>query len=202
MHEEHNAAPGWYPDPDGQKRYWDGAQWLDLPNPEPQPPQWKTLAHSKVGWITVSCLILALGIGLAMKLSHDANARTEMAAAESATSEAQQREAERIATENADRERREEAERAIRRMSITQVESSIMEMAEGHANSSIIDGPVISVSCSPVSGGSVDDLLALTTVLECFAATEVNPNGSRSGYKYHATMNWEEETYTYGFGAP
>lgn len=69
MHEEHNAAPGWYPDPDGQKRYWDGAQWLDLPNPEPQPPQWKTLAHSKVGWITVSCLILALGIGLAMKLS-------------------------------------------------------------------------------------------------------------------------------------
>lgn len=28
------AAAGWYPGPDGTTRFWDGAQWLDVPFPE------------------------------------------------------------------------------------------------------------------------------------------------------------------------
>lgn len=36
MSDEHGpAAPaGWYPTPDGGQRYWDGAQWLELPAPD------------------------------------------------------------------------------------------------------------------------------------------------------------------------
>lgn len=203
MNEAHGTASGWYPDPDGRMRYWDGAHWLDLPAPPPsRPPHWKTLLGRPIGWITAALLLLPIGMGIALKVDHDANVKRESAAAELAASEAAQRDADRLAAESADRERKEAAERSMRRVSIAQIEASIMEMAESHANSSLIDGPVVSVSCSPVGGGSVDDLLSLTTIFECFAATEEKADGSRSGYKYHATMNWDSETYTYGFGAP
>ncbi|WP_445170905.1 hypothetical protein ACTXG7_11255 [Mycolicibacterium sp. Dal123E01] len=75
-------------------------------------------------------------------------------------------------------------------------------MAEQHASKGLIDGPILSVSCDPVGGGSTDDLNAKTTVFECFAATKDNGDGTSSGFKYHATMNWDTGNYTYGFGAP
>jgi hypothetical protein len=75
-------------------------------------------------------------------------------------------------------------------------------MAEGHASDGIIHGPIIDVSCSPVGGGSTDDLTEQTTVFECFAANKDNGDGTMNGYKYNATMNWSSGSYTYGFGAP
>ncbi|WP_420751104.1 DUF2510 domain-containing protein [Rhodococcus sp. O3] len=198
MSEPHSAAPGWYPDPQGKQHYWDGTQWLSLPEPPgPEPDQRKRLSRGMIGCIAACCAILALTAVAVLKVNHDTDVDAKAAAAETARQSAERR-----AAEVADRERKEEAERSMRQASVHQVEASIMEMATGHANSSIIDGPILSVSCSPVAGGSVDDLLAATTVLECFAATQENPNGSRSGYKYHATMNWETGSYTYGFGAP
>lgn len=196
----HSAPPGWYPRPDSGMQYWDGQKWLNLPDPSPKrASRWKNLIRHPIGVMLAVLVVTVVGVGLAVKVSREADKRADMAAAELSASESS---AARVAAEKADRERREDSERAMRRLSITQVENSIREMATGHANSSIIDGPVLSVSCSPVAGGSVDDLLAQTTVLECFAATEENPDGSKRGYKYHATMNWETETYTYGFGAP
>ena len=38
-----------------------------------------------------------------------------------------------------------------------------------------------------------DDLTAKTTVFECFSATKDNGDGTMSGRKYHATMNWIPE---------
>lgn len=202
MSEPHGADPGWYPDPQGRQRYWDGTQWLSLPEPPGQASdKRKRLSRGMIGWIAACCAILTLTAVAVSKANHDANVDAK-AAAESAASETARQSAERHAAEIADRERKENAERSMRQASIRQVEASIMEMATGHADSSIIDGPILSVSCSPVAGGSVDDLLAATTVLECFAATQENSNGTRSGYKYHATMNWETGSYTYGFGAP
>lgn len=75
-------------------------------------------------------------------------------------------------------------------------------MAEGHVAKGLIDGSIISVSCSPVSGGSTDDLTETTTVFECFVATNDNGDGTMSGFKYHATMNWTSGEFTYGMGAP
>jgi hypothetical protein len=31
-----SAPAGWYPAPDGGQRYWDGAEWQNLPGPAPQ----------------------------------------------------------------------------------------------------------------------------------------------------------------------
>jgi hypothetical protein len=75
-------------------------------------------------------------------------------------------------------------------------------MAEGHAADGVIDGPIIEVTCSPVGGGSTDDLTEQTTVFECFAAYKDNGDGTMSGYTYNATMNWSSGSYTYGLGAP
>ncbi len=83
-----------------------------------------------------------------------------------------------------------------------EIESSVKTMAEGHVAEDIIDGPIIAVSCSPVGGGSTDDLTEQTTVFKCFVANEDNGDGTMSGYNYNATMNWDSGSYTYGFGAP
>ncbi|NGP08426.1 DUF2510 domain-containing protein [Rhodococcus sp. 14C212] len=203
--EAHSAAPGWYPSPDGGMRYWDGSRWLDLPAPQQPnagPPRWKSLIRKPIAWSIAALLAVVAVAGIAWKVSHDAEIEAQVAAAEAAASAAAQREADRIAAEKAEQERRAEAERSIRRVGVTQIEASIKQMAEKHANSSIIDGPILSVSCSPVGGGSIDDLTELTTIFECFAATKDNGDGTMSGYKYNATMNWSTGSFTYGFGAP
>ncbi len=51
---------GWYPTPDGQQRYWDGAQWTD--NVAPGAPIVGPPPSSSNGWLK-GCLIAA-GIGL------------------------------------------------------------------------------------------------------------------------------------------
>ncbi len=75
-------------------------------------------------------------------------------------------------------------------------------MAQKHVEDGLFDGPVLSVSCDPVGGGSTDDLTAKTTIFECFAATKDNGDGTMSGHKYHATVNWDTGQYTYGLGTP
>jgi hypothetical protein len=48
------TQPGWYPDPHGGNRYWDGQQWTDQYVPEPAPkglPIWLV-----VGWFVLWAL--------------------------------------------------------------------------------------------------------------------------------------------------
>lgn len=194
---ENRPTPaGWYPSPDGGQRYWDGAAWLGLPAPD-------TVVKRRIRWkpiiVTLVVLVLA-GIGgtVAWKVNHDAQVAAQVEAQE----EAAQREAARLAAERAAQQQRDDAERAMRELTVTNIESSVEEMANEHMNKGMFDGPVLSVTCSPVNGGSTDDLTETTTVFECFVGTEEVGDGRMRGYKYHATMNWSSGEYTYGFGAP
>lgn len=72
MSDEHGpAAPaGWYPTPNSGQRYWDGAQWLELPQPETvaaeapsvtplhegSPPR----GRSRKWWLAVAAVIAVL----------------------------------------------------------------------------------------------------------------------------------------------
>src|SRR5690606_9422617 len=38
---------GWYPTPEGSRRFWDGSQWLDLPDPGATPQPNATLAAAE-----------------------------------------------------------------------------------------------------------------------------------------------------------
>ena len=210
-----DVPAGWYPSPDGKRRYWDGESWLALPDPtvapggeaaEPEPEGVKNRPKKKL-LIAAAVAVVVLGavVGGLLKVSHDSDVRSENEAA-AATSSQQARESadrqEAAAATSAARESAVASERALREAAVDQIESGITTMAEGHVASGIFDGPILSVSCDPVGGGSTDDLSARTTIFECFAATRDNGDGTLSGRKYHATMNWDTDSFTYGLGAP
>jgi membrane protein involved in colicin uptake len=169
-----------------------------------------TVAPSKrrVGrWLAIAGAVAVLlglvGGGVAWKIADDARvaaAEAETAAAKAAADQREEQEREEAAAAAA-QERRDEADRAARRASVSNIEASVKTMAEKHAADGIIDGPIIEVSCSPVGGGSTDDLTEQTTVFECFAAYKDNGDGTMSGWTYNATMNWSSGSYTYGLGA-
>ena len=201
-----DVPAGWYPTPDGKQKYWDGLKWTNLPwdgevaselveNSAAKPKHSKRRRAILIG--SGALLVLALVVaGTAWKLSADAEAAE---AAEHAASIEKAEKAEKAA-EAAER-RSAEAERAERVLSVEAVESSVKAMAEGHATDNVIDGPIISASCSPLGGGSTDDLSEKTTVFECFVANKDNGDGTLSGYTYSATMNWTTGEYSYGLGS-
>jgi membrane protein involved in colicin uptake len=152
----------------------------------------------------VAVLLGLIGGGIAWKVPHDAQvaaAAAEAAAEKIAAEEREEQEREEAAAAAA-QERLDEADREARRATVTEIEASVKTMAEGHAADGVIDGPIIEVTCSPVGGGSTDDLTEQTTVIECFAAYEDNGDGTMSGYTYNATVNWSSRSYTCGLGAP
>lgn len=67
MHEHENrAAPGWYPTPSGEQRYWDGNQWLALPPPEvsqivPAPGSRRLWIWGAVATLLIVGIIIATG---------------------------------------------------------------------------------------------------------------------------------------------
>ncbi|MCD5421092.1 DUF2510 domain-containing protein [Rhodococcus pyridinivorans] len=195
------APAGWYPDPQGGQRYWDGTMWLDFPDPasDADPVEPRSRFRKRVILLTLLVVALAaIGGTVTWKLNHDA----QVAAQASALEEAAKREAERVEAERAAQEAADNAERMSRSLSVANIESSIEEMANEHVAKGMYDGPVLSVKCSPVNGGSTDNLNETTTVFECFVGTEDVGGGRMRGYKYHATMNWSSGEFTYGFGAP
>lgn len=217
-HGSDSSAPpaGWYPTPTGGQRYWDGEKWLALPAPSSEvpsstdAPEVRSVPNNRRSrkWLLIAGgLVLLLGLiggAIAWKISTDAQQEATAAAeaAEKSAAEESEARASEAAAASAAQERRDEAERATRRETVTEIEASIKTMAEGHAADGIIDGPILEVSCSPVGGGSTDDLTEQTTVFECFVANEDNGDGTMSGYTYNATMNWSSGSYTYGLGAP
>lgn len=210
--ESRSAAPGWYPSPEGGQRYWDGQQWLALPDPgSPRVSGAETPgSQSRISAILrfvkrplvlgILAVLVVAGIGsaIAVKVSNDSKAEEQRQAIAAAAQE----EADRAAEAAAAKQREDDAERAQRSLTVIELEASVKTMAEEHVSKSIIDGPILNVSCDPVGGGSTDDLTETTTVFECFAANEDVGDGRMRGFKYHATMNWTAGTYTYGFGAP
>jgi membrane protein involved in colicin uptake len=149
-------------------------------------------------------LLGLIGGGVALKNAHDSRvaAAAAAAAAEKAATQSREQQQREAAAASAAKQRQDDAERASRKTAVTGIEASVKKLAEQHASTGVIRGPVISVTCSPVAGGSTDDLTQQTTVFSCFVANKDNGDGTMSGYNYHATMNWSTGSYTYGFGAP
>lgn len=148
--------------------------------------------------ISLACLIvLLIAAGVTATLVKRSNDKTEARnKAEAASSSSAQAEA--VAAQ----EKALAAKRLERKLMLVQVEGSIKTMAEKHVANGLFDGPILSASCDPVGGGSTDDLTAKTTIFDCFAATTDNGDGTLSGRKYHATVNWDTGNFTYGLGAP
>lgn len=215
MHsDEKLAEPGWYPTPDGEKRYWDGYQWLSLPPPtEDGGPSRGASRRIWIWGIVVAIVLIGLSIGVVWLIVADRNREQAAAEASAAAVQAEEEASVRAAEEAAEaeaaeesarqaQERADEREREYRQNAVVEIEESIGTMAEGHILDGLIDGQVLEVNCSPVAGGSLEDLTEQTTVFDCFVSTKDNADGTHSGYSYNSTMNWNTQQFTYGFGSP
>lgn len=195
--ESEQIPAGWYPSPSGGKRYWDGQHWLALPDPDETPPHGSPPGRPPGGSrnkligaaLGVTVVVAAAIGGLVWKSKHDEQMQNKAAAAASASAQAE--------AEAADA-----AERSRRASAVVSLENSVKKLAVEHVSKGLFDGPVLSVDCVPVDGGSTDDLTERTTVFECFAATKDNGDGTLRGRVYNGTMNWTTGEYTYGLGAP
>ena len=177
-----------------------------------------------VGAVLVLLVIVAVVVFMINGARQDAAAAREDATAALAALEIEREEAdvavaaaeaasEAIASEAAEAAAKEEAaeatqaaaddsERQYRASTVGGIEDSITEMAEEHVSDGRIDGPVLDVSCSPVAGGSLDNLTDVTTSFACFVTTEELDDGRARGIGYNATMNWDTGSYTYNIGDP
>ncbi len=63
-----------------------------------------------------------------------------------------------------------------------------------------LTGPILSASCTPLGGGSADDLTSLTGTFECIAVNKENVDGTSSGYRFSATINSNKD-YTWHLGS-
>src|SRR5690606_33121778 len=102
MSNDKSPAPaGWYPDPEGGQRYWDGTTWLDFPEPgsdADETPETERWFRKRMVVVTLLVVVLAaVGGTVTWKINHDA----QVAAQASALEEAAKREAERIEAERA-----------------------------------------------------------------------------------------------------
>ncbi len=193
---------GWYPTPDGEQRYWDGSAWTNLlwnGDVMARPALAQTRKRRRALIIAVAGVVVVAGLvvgGLAIKSNIDSHNAQVAAAAHAAAVKKKAADAAEVKQEKDD------AERAARKAAIPGIQDSVKDMATKDVGTGVIDGPILGVSCSPVGGGSTDDLTEQTTVFQCFVSNKDNADGTQTGYYFNATMNWSTGEYTYGFGKP
>ena len=224
-------SAGWYPQPDGRQRYWDGQEWTTawapgngtVPIPEPTmlstpegsgdakpvhngPPRSK---NSKRMALAVAAALVVIGsaTGLALKVSHDnqvtaqrvATAQAERRATDAAQAKVDADAAAAKAAADV-KQAADDLTRAERKTAVGELETAILKDAKARVKSATLTGPILSASCTPLGGGSADDLTSLTGTFECIAVNKKNADGSSSGYRFSAAINWGKD-YTWHLGS-
>jgi uncharacterized protein HemX len=151
------------------------------------------------------------GIGITVNIQHTNQVNAEQAAAASAA-EAEKAAAEAENKRQAEATRASEAaaaakqaadatKRAQRKLIVTSLEDSVKKDAESRVTKGVLDGPITSVSCTPLGGGSSDDLTAITGTFQCIAVNKTEADGTSSGYRFSATVNWNDTSYSWHLGS-
>lgn len=156
---------------------------------------------SKKVWAIIVAIVVVLGAATAVTLAvqpsqevavqEEADRKASVAAKKAA--EEQKRLQEAAEAEAA-------AERAIRGLIVDGLEEAVQKDATERVDEGRLDGPIQRTECTPLGGGSVDDLTAITGTFECIAVNEKQDDGSESGYVFSATVNWDEASYSWRLG--
>lgn len=169
----------------------------------------------RVHLIMAAVLIVMIGgIGISLSIQNTNRLNVEQAAA-TAAAEAEQaaaaaaaegeaekkRESEAAARAAAAKKSADDAQRTLRKAIVTELESSVLKDAQERVTSGRIEGPITLASCTPLGGGSSDDLTAITGTFQCIAVNKTNADGSSSGYRFSATVNWNTFSYTWHLGS-
>jgi hypothetical protein len=156
----------------------------------------------------VGVLIIAIaGVAIALTIQHNNQVNSEKVAAAAAADAQKEREAEEArasaaaSASAAAQEEADSAERLKRTAIVTALEESVLKDAKSLVDKGVLDGPITRASCTPLGGGSTDDLTAITCTFECIAVNKTEADGSESGYRFSATINWNEASYSWHLGS-
>jgi hypothetical protein len=154
--------------------------------------------------ITLGVVILGGGTSAVLvKVHRDNVAKAARAAATQELKRQQvaaQAHAEAEAEVEAAKKAKEDSQREVRQELIKDLEGTILKDAKKDVKNGLLDGPILRASCTPVGGGSTDDLTALTGSFSCIAVTKEESDGTASGYAFAATINWSDFSYTWHLG--
>lgn len=158
--------------------------------------------NSLIAGVLAVVLIAATTVGFALKNRHDSNAEAARVAAVAKSETA--RLAAVAKSEAADNAKiksdADDAERKQRAAWVTALESYIKKDAKKKVGEGILDGPILSGSCTATGGGSTDDLTALTGTFDCMAVNKENKDDTMSGYSYAGTIDWQTGEFTWRLG--
>jgi type II secretory pathway pseudopilin PulG len=149
-----------------------------------------------VGGVIALLLIGGAVTGVLLKVQHDNNVaakhkQQQQQAQQKAAAQAQAQQA----IDQANQEKR-----ALRAGIVTSLQDSVTKDAKKNVDQGLLTGPITSTSCTPVGGGSTDDLTAHTGNFTCIAVNKANSDGSSEGYRYSATVNYDDGSYTWHLG--
>lgn len=155
----------------------------------------------KVVAIALAAVIILGGgaTAIALSVANNNEIAAQRVAAKQAKAEADA-EAEQLATAASAQEASDTTERDLRKTSVAGIEASITTDAQTKVTDGLLEGPITNSSCTPLGGGSTDDLTAITTTFTCIAINKENADGTSSGYRFSATMNWDDGSYTWHLG--
>lgn len=163
---------------------------------------------AKIAVAAVAVLVVAGGVTTSLVITKRNHDRAEAARSAAVARAQSQADAERVAANKAARAKEQadaEAEqvryqRSVRAELIADLEKSIVKDAKKSVTAGLLDGPVLRAACTPIGGGSTDDLTAVTGAFTCIAVTKKDTDGTESGYRYTATVNWDEQSYSWHLG--
>ena len=161
----------------------------------------RKLKISKKAIIVSLAVLLTLGAasGITLGVQHSQQVEAEEAAdrADRAAAAAAAKEQARLAEAEAARE---SGERALRAVIVEGLQESVQKDAVKRVDEGRLDGPIMRTECTPLGGGSIDDLTAITGTFECIAVNEKSDDGTESGYVFSATVNWDAASYSWHLG--
>jgi hypothetical protein len=152
----------------------------------------------KIATVVAVVMLLAgaATAGVLVKKHHD----DQLAAQKRVHAAAAQRRRDAAAQRTADKNAADDAERGIRKDTVSSLEKSVTKDARGDAATGLIDGPVLKTQCEPTGGTQIDDLSADTGEFSCMAVTDISTDGTMHGYRYTANVDFKTDTYTWHFG--
>jgi type II secretory pathway pseudopilin PulG len=152
----------------------------------------------KVALVGLLALLVLGGAGaaIAIKLHHDsqvaAQHRRAVAAAQARQAAAAQAQQQQQAQQAAETTQRQTME--------TSLQNAITKDAQQSVDNGVLTGPILSTSCTPLSGGSSESLSSASGTYTCLAVNKLNPDGTSSGYHYSGTIDFTTGTSTWRLG--
>src|SRR3954452_2196780 len=143
----------------------------------------------------VALVIVLAGGGAAaliFKLDHDRNAHAAAVAAQQKRDEAQRQADQKAAADDVERSKRADLVKSL--------EKSVTKDAEKDVNDGVLTGPVLRSQCEPAGGSNPDDLTVTTADYTCLAVTSENADGTAEGYRFSASVNYDQLNYTWHLG--